>query len=132
MAVFWFGRVTPTEGNLTWNNAPSAEENSAEVWVDPLPSPGDRAPETRTLDVHITGTRAWPGEHRGLGCSRRPLPRRARRAQTVELESSRVAQAYTAGRPLRLVVYSARQPYHSGRYFTASDIEDWDEMGAPH
>ena len=45
--------------------------------------------------------------------------------------SRAVAQAYAAGRPLRLIVYSADAPYHSGRYFTASDIEDWDEVGRP-
>ena len=45
--------------------------------------------------------------------------------------SRAVAQAYAAGHPLRLVVYSADSPYHSGRYFTASDIGDWDEAGRP-
>ena len=42
-----------------------------------------------------------------------------------------MTQAYAAGRPLRLAVYSADSPYHSGRYFTASDIDDWDEVGRP-
>ena len=42
-----------------------------------------------------------------------------------------VAQAYVAGRPLRLAVYSADSPYHSGRYFTASDVDDWDDVGRP-
>ena len=61
-----------------------------------------------------------------------PLFRLARRAETVELKSScGVAQAYAARRPLRLVVYSADSPYHSGRYFTASDIGDWDEAERP-
>ena len=45
--------------------------------------------------------------------------------------SRAVAQSYAVRRPLRLVVYSADSPYHSGRYFTASDVEDWDEVGRP-
>ena len=45
--------------------------------------------------------------------------------------SRAVAQAYAARRPLRLAVYSADSPYHSGRYFTASDVGDWDEVGRP-
>ncbi len=45
--------------------------------------------------------------------------------------SRAVAQAYAARRPLHLAVYSADSPYHSGRYFTASDIGDWDEVGRP-
>ena len=55
----------------------------------------------------------WPGVPRGWDVSRA------------------VAQAYAAGHPLRLVVYSADSPYHSGGYFTASDIGDWDEAGRP-
>jgi hypothetical protein len=45
--------------------------------------------------------------------------------------SRAATQAYAAGRSLRLVVYSADSPYHTGRYFTSSDIEDWDEVGRP-
>jgi hypothetical protein len=42
-----------------------------------------------------------------------------------------VAEAYTAGQPLRLVVYSADGAYHSGRYFSSSEVGDWDAEGRP-
>jgi len=45
--------------------------------------------------------------------------------------SRAVAQAYATGQPLRLAVYSADEPYHSGRYFSSSDVGDWDEVGRP-
>ena len=38
--------------------------------------------------------------------------------------SGAVAEAYTAHRPLRLVVYSGDYDYHSGRYFRSSDFGD--------
>ncbi len=41
-----------------------------------------------------------------------------------------VAEAYTAGVPLRLAVYSADEAYHSGRYFYSSD-DDFNEVGRP-
>jgi hypothetical protein len=40
-------------------------------------------------------------------------------------------QAYAAGRPLRLVLYSADTDYHSGKYFITSDIADWSEAERP-
>ena len=42
-----------------------------------------------------------------------------------------VAQAYAEGRPLRLVLYSADGPYHSGKYFVSSDTGDWNAEGRP-
>lgn len=36
-----------------------------------------------------------------------------------------VAQAYQAGTPLRLAVYSADGEMHSGKYFYTSDSDDW-------
>jgi hypothetical protein len=45
--------------------------------------------------------------------------------------SRAVAQAYTTGQPLRLALYSADELYHSGRYFSSSDVGDWDEVGRP-
>lgn len=42
-----------------------------------------------------------------------------------------VAQAYTSGRPLRLVLYEADTAYHSGKYFSSSDAADWNEIGRP-
>jgi hypothetical protein len=45
--------------------------------------------------------------------------------------SRAVAEAYAAGEPLRLAVYSADQPFHSGRYFHSSDVEDLNAQGRP-
>jgi len=41
------------------------------------------------------------------------------------------ARAYAEGNPLRLAVYSADSYYHSGKYFSASETEDWDKEGRP-
>jgi hypothetical protein len=45
--------------------------------------------------------------------------------------SGAVAQAYSAGQPLRLVLYSADDNYHSGKYFVSSDTDDWNAVGRP-
>jgi hypothetical protein len=45
--------------------------------------------------------------------------------------SPAVAQAYAAGAPLRLALYSADGDYHSGKYFTASDTGDWNAESRP-
>jgi len=42
-----------------------------------------------------------------------------------------VAKAYAMSTPLRLALYSADGERHSGRYFTSSDIGDWDAEGRP-
>ncbi len=42
-----------------------------------------------------------------------------------------VAEALTRGGPLRLALYSADSPYHSGRYFTTSDVGDWNAENRP-
>jgi hypothetical protein len=42
-----------------------------------------------------------------------------------------VARAYAAGQPLRLALYSSDSAYHSGKFFTSSDTEDWNENGRP-
>ncbi len=41
------------------------------------------------------------------------------------------AQAYSAGQPLRLILYEADSDYHSGKHFVSSDTEDWNEAGRP-
>jgi hypothetical protein len=49
-----------------------------------------------------------------------------------EWDVSRAAlEAYSAGQPLRLVLYSADGPRHSGKYFISSDTGDWNEAGRP-
>lgn len=45
--------------------------------------------------------------------------------------SRALAQAYHAGEPLRLAVYSADSPYHSGKYFVSSDTGDWNAEARP-
>jgi hypothetical protein len=45
--------------------------------------------------------------------------------------SRAVAQAYTAGEPLRLALYEADSAYHSGKYFVSSDTGDWNAEGRP-
>ena len=42
-----------------------------------------------------------------------------------------VAQAYTTGEPLRLVLYTADDDYHSGKYFVASGTGEWNAVGRP-
>lgn len=45
--------------------------------------------------------------------------------------SRAVAQAYGAGQPLRLVLYSADSHYHSGKHFVSADTGDWNVAGRP-
>ena len=45
--------------------------------------------------------------------------------------SGAVAAAYGAGKPLALVMYSADQDYHSGKYFVSSDTQDWNAVARP-
>jgi hypothetical protein len=45
--------------------------------------------------------------------------------------SRAVSQAYQAGTPLRLALYSADNAYHSGKFFTTSETGDWNEVGRP-
>lgn len=42
-----------------------------------------------------------------------------------------VADAYAAGTPVRLALYSADSAYHSGRYFSSSDVDDWNAVARP-
>jgi len=45
--------------------------------------------------------------------------------------SRAVAEAYAGGIPLRLALYEADGPYHSGKYFISSDTGDWNAEGRP-
>ena len=45
--------------------------------------------------------------------------------------SRAVAESYAAGEPLRLAVYAASSPFHNGRYFFSSDVEDLNAVGRP-
>ena len=42
-----------------------------------------------------------------------------------------VAEAYAAGQPASLVLYSADTAYNSGKYFVGSEVGDWDADGRP-
>lgn len=61
----------------------------------------------------VSGTIIWPGWARQWDVS------------------SAVAGAYATGTPLRLALYAADGDYHSGKYFTSSDVPDWDAAGRP-
>jgi hypothetical protein len=45
--------------------------------------------------------------------------------------SREVAQAVAAGEPLRLVLYSADGPYHTGKYFSSAETGDWNAVARP-
>ncbi len=45
--------------------------------------------------------------------------------------SRAAAEAYQANDPLRLALYSADFDYHSGKYFSTSDVGDWNAEGRP-
>lgn len=45
--------------------------------------------------------------------------------------SSAIVERYTAGGPLRLVLYSADGAQHSGKYFISSDTGDWNVRARP-
>jgi len=42
-----------------------------------------------------------------------------------------VKQAYDAGTPLRLAIYTSDGYYNTGKYFNSSDIGDWGAVGRP-
>jgi hypothetical protein len=42
-----------------------------------------------------------------------------------------VAEAYAAGRPVSLALYSSDTAYNSGKYFTSSETGDWNAEGRP-
>jgi hypothetical protein len=42
-----------------------------------------------------------------------------------------VAEAYAAGKPANLALYSADTAYHSGKYLVSSDTGDWNAQGRP-
>lgn len=45
--------------------------------------------------------------------------------------SRAVAEAYAANQPVRLALYSSHGPFHGGRYFHSSDVEDYNAQGRP-
>ena len=70
-------------------------------------------------------SQAWvPAEQ----CGQPPAWPCAARAWDVSRSTD---QAYRAGQPLRLVLYSADAAYSSGKFFTSSDSGDWNAAGRP-
>jgi hypothetical protein len=45
--------------------------------------------------------------------------------------SRAVAQAYASGAPLRVVLYTSDGAYHSGKYFSTSEADDWNAEARP-
>ena len=89
------------ESAITWNTAPLAYENVSQAWVDPAPPCGG------------AGQLNWPCTPRSWDLTRA------------------AAEAYQAGKPLSLALYSSDQDYHSGKFFTTSNVDDWDASGRP-
>jgi len=90
-------KTTFSESTINWNNAPLAQENVAQNWVNVINGP----------------TPPWPGIRYEWDVSRA------------------VAEAYAAKLPLRLAIYEADSEMHSGKYFSLSDVEDWNAEGRP-
>lgn len=89
------------ESTITWNTAPLPGENIDQIWVPVV--------DCRDANGHMQ----WP-------C----FPRRWD-------VTGAVAQAYAAGEPLRLALYSSDSDLHSGKLFTTSETGDWNVAGRP-
>lgn len=89
------------ENTLTWNNAPMALENLDHI----------RIPKVEC--TNSSNMMNWP-------CSPR----------TWDVGRA-VTQAYQQGQPVRLALYSSDTAMHSGKFFTSSDTQDWNESGRP-
>ena len=89
------------EATITWNNAPLALENIDRIRIPVLDC------------TNGTGRMTWPCTPRTWDVGRA------------------VDQAYQNGQPVRLALYSSDTARHSGKLFTTSDVEDWNETGRP-
>jgi hypothetical protein len=70
---------------------------------------------------NITGTWVYP-----------VLPSEEDQPHPYQWDVSRaVAEAMARGEPLRLALYSADGPMHTGKYFWSSDVGDWNASGRP-
>ena len=90
-----------SESTLTWNNAPLAFENVSQAWVNPTQPCGG------------SGQLSWPCTPRSWDVTRA------------------VVDAYQSGTALNLALYSSDKDYHSGKFFTSSNVADWDALGRP-
>ena len=89
------------ETTITWNNAPLAHENISQAWVNPAPPCGGQ------------GQLNWPCTPRSWDVTRG------------------VVDAYNSNKPFSLALYSSDDAYHSGKFFSTSNVDDWDEKGRP-
>ena len=79
----------------------------------------NNAPQAREniAGIWVAPLKAYPGYPGGI-------------SRTWDV-SRAVAEAYSAGEPLRLSIYSADSEIHSGRYFYSSNVEDYNAQGRP-
>lgn len=89
------------ESTLTWNNAPLPIENHGGSWMG------------QVVGCGAPGGIAWPCVQRDWDVTRL------------------VAESYAAGEPARIGLYSADSDYSTGKYFTASEVGDWNVAGRP-
>jgi hypothetical protein len=86
--------------------------------IDPATLTWNNAPPARenigqTWVNPLTSAVAWPGI-------------------AIQWDVSRaVAQAYATGQPVRLALYTADTNYSGGKYFSTSEVGDWDAVGRP-
>ncbi len=90
-----------SESTITWNNAPLPIENYGGTWVG------------QVVNCGAPGGLAWPCVRRDWDVTRL------------------VADAYAAGEPARIGLYSADSDYSTGKYFTSSEAGDWNVAGRP-
>lgn len=108
-----FGNSEPSQALISRIQALTVAENwnEADITWNNAPLALENISTTRVEPVlEFTG---WPG-----------VP--------YEWDVSRaVAQAYNSVQPLRLVLYSADGPMHSGKYFSSSDTGNWNQEARP-
>ncbi len=89
------------ESTITWNNAPMPIENYGGAWVG------------QVVGCGAPGGIAWPCVQRDWDVTRL------------------VAEAYASGQPARIGLYSADSDYSTGKYYTSSEVGDWNAAGRP-
>ena len=113
LSVHQFGGSDPTQAYPSLIQVLTVKED----WVENLLT-WNNAPLaleniTQTWVEVIQNFKPWPGDE-----------------YTFDV-SHAVEQAYRNGTPVRLVLYSADTAYHSGKYFSTSDVDDWNAVGRP-
>ncbi len=115
LTVYQFGGSDPTQALRSFVQVSTVRDpwDESSVTWNTAPLAGENVAVSRVEVIPSPGL-PWPGA-----------------ARTWDL-SWAVAQAYAAGQStLRLVLYSADGGYHSGKYFSSSDVGDWNAVGRP-